>query len=126
MTKNKLQWASGLIALLLLSACEPIVVKTRSELSHANPADNYVEYECDSSPSGKCHFVLFTQSCTTATPEPETEVNTCTTKTVARFSIDAGQKHIVKAPPASFKECHGSSEKLAIPDCAEDNMLNKF
>ncbi|HKY01101.1 MAG TPA: hypothetical protein VJM53_00965 [Burkholderiales bacterium] len=115
---------AGLVTLLALSGCEPIVVKSRGERTHANPADNFVEYECVQSPSGKCHFVLFSRSCASAAPEPGTAVETCTTKTIARFSLDVGHKKTVPALPESYEECHSPSDKLIVPDCAKDKVLN--
>lgn len=110
--------ASAALA-LLTSACAIHVTHTEggnsSKLS-MNSA-GAASFQCVASPSGECHYALYTSRCSTAEGEGGQPATTCTHQVIRQFSVPVGQTQEQRDLPQGFKQCMKTSQKPQVPGC---------
>lgn len=74
-------------------------------------------FQCVASPSGECHYALYTSRCSTAEGEAGQPATTCTHQVIRQFTVATGQTQEVRDLPQGFKQCMKTGSKPKVPDC---------
>lgn len=74
-------------------------------------------FQCVASPSGECHYALYTSRCSTAEGEGGQPATTCTHQVTHQFSVPAGQTRELRDLPQGFKQCMKTGAKPQVPSC---------
>jgi len=85
----------------------------RMQLSSSGSA----RFECVESPTGECHYALYTSRCQTATGEGGKPATTCTHQVFDEFTIAQGQTREVRDLPKDYKQCMKVKSKPTVPSC---------
>jgi len=72
-------------------------------------------FECLSSATGKCNYVVYVSECDTSDPKHAA----CTTKVVETFSLARGDAREFKSLPAGAKHCLSHDAMPVAPDCSK-------
>ena len=75
------------------------------------------KFECVQSPSGQCHYALYTSRCQSVDGEGGKPATTCTHQVFEQFSIASGETRSFSNLPANYKQCMKPSGKPEVPSC---------
>lgn len=110
--KNGVLWL-----LLALAACDgQFNVTSNPNGSGINVTFNQysdTKITCDSSTTGSCHFLLFTEMC-----EPSKDKSvTCTYDEIERFTLAQGESRVFNKLPPQYRKCTADKPHMTIPEC---------
>lgn len=81
---------------------------------------NSTSYRCDSSPTGSCEFILYTNDCKDTVAANGKPALVCTYQFVEQFSLKVGDKRVIKDQPP-LRACTSAPGKpLSFPACVRD------
>ena len=94
---------------MLASGCAIHVTHTESgngssKLSQS--AAGNASFQCVASPSGECHYALYTSRCSTAEGEGGQPATTCTHQVISQFTVAAGQTRENAGPAPGLQAMH--------------------
>ena len=93
---------------------------TATSFTHAEDAMSVATFKCDSTPSGECHFVLYSSTCKEASAINGKPSLVCTHGFLQEFTVKVGQSKKLDELPADFKQCTiYANQKAAFPACAK-------
>jgi hypothetical protein len=118
--RSILSFSAAAALALLASGCAIHVTHTESgngssKLSQS--AAGNASFQCVASPSGECHYALYTSRCSTAEGEGGQPATTCTHQVISQFTVAAGQTREMRDLPQGFKQCMKTSHKPQVPSC---------
>ncbi|PND39306.1 hypothetical protein C1O66_18420 [Paucibacter aquatile] len=118
--RSVLSFSAAAVLALLASGCAIHVTHTESgngssKLSQS--AAGNASFQCVASPSGECHYALYTSRCSTAEGEGGQPATTCTHQVISQFTVAAGQTREMRDLPQGFKQCMKTSHKPQVPSC---------
>jgi hypothetical protein len=110
-----------LLLLLALAACDGKVNVT----SNTNEAglnvninlNSDTKIACDSSPTGSCYFVFFTEVCDASAGKSVT----CKYDEIERFSLAKGESRVFHNLPAQYRRCNAVQPQMTVPECLHPN-----
>jgi len=71
-------------------------------------------FECITSVSGRCHYVLFPRDCAS----PAAPADACTAQAVEHFTMAVGATREIVGLPSGFGLCVSHEDKPVTPGCA--------
>jgi hypothetical protein len=113
--------SSVLLLLLALVACDGKVNVTNNTKEsglniHVN-MNSDTKITCDSSPTGNCFFVFFTEACDSSSGKSVT----CKYDELERFSLAQGESRVFDNLPAHYRRCNAVKPQMTVPDCLHPN-----
>lgn len=113
---------AALLASSVLAACS--ITITEPARDHSNSAGRMqmnkpgsARFECVQTPSGQCHYALFTTRCQTASGEGGKPATTCTHQVFEAFTLAQGQTRAVDDLPGNYKQCMKVNSQPVPPNC---------
>lgn len=74
-------------------------------------------FECVTSPTGECHYALYTSRCQSASGEGGKPATTCTHQVFDEFTLAQGQTRDVRDLPNNYKQCMKVKSTPTVPNC---------
>lgn len=113
---------AALSASALLSACSISI--TAPAHDHSNSAGRMqlstpssARFECVQSPTGECHYALYTSRCQSGSGEGGKPATTCTHQVFEEFKLSQGQSREVRDLPKNYKQCMKVKGMPTVPNC---------
>lgn len=102
---------------LALALANALAASPRAEAATFTTTE--ATYRCDSSPSGECHFLLYTSTCKEAAPMNGYPSLACTQAYLREFSLKVGESRTLSDLPAGVRQCTVQpGKKSSFPACA--------
>lgn len=105
------------VAAAFLSGCAVHITTTKDGDSASVRSPGSAKIECVASPSGECHYALFTSRCESVEAGDGKSTTTCTHQVFEQFKLATGQSRLLENLPAGYKQCMKSSGKPEAPNC---------
>lgn len=105
-------------ACLALSACAISITHAGDSSGKHSGNLHSSKFECVSSESGNCHYVLFTSRCSADAGEAGKQAVSCTHQVFDEFKLGVGQTREVRNLPAGYKQCMLPNAMPDVPSCA--------
>lgn len=117
--RSLLSFSAAAALALLATGCAIHVTHTEGGNSSklSMNAAGTANFQCVASPSGECHYALYTSRCSTAEGEGGQPATTCTHQVIRQFTVAAGQTQEMRDLPQGFKQCMKTSQKPQVPSC---------
>ncbi len=110
--------ALAALAFAALSGCAIHISTTKDGDSATLKRAGSAKIECVASPTGECHYALFTSRCESVEGEGgKTTTTTCTHQVFDQFKLATGESRQLTNLPSGYKQCMKSSGKPEVPSC---------
>lgn len=114
---------AALLGSALLSACSITITAPAHDDSNSAARmrlskPGSVRFECVKSPSGECHYALYTTRCqSSSSGEGGKPATTCTHQVFDEFTLTEGQTRELRELPDNYKQCMRVKGKPTVPHC---------
>jgi hypothetical protein len=121
-TRSLLAMSVVLLSGILLAACTISITAPASDRSDSAgrtrlSTSKTASFECVKSPTGQCHYALYTTRCETATGEGGKPATTCTHQVFDQFTVIQGETREVRDLPSSYRQCMKVKDMPTVPNC---------
>lgn len=110
--------AASLLLALLASGCA-ISVTTNGDSTSARTSTlpGSAKFECVQSPSGECHYALYTSRCQSVEGDAGKRATTCTHQVFEEFTLASGKTREFRELPKGYKQCMKPVGRPEVPNC---------
>ncbi len=101
-----------------LAIADPNVVRSSTNIqTFTNSSSVSASFQCQSSPTGQCHYIVYASDCSDKTEANGEEHYLCDTRKIAGFALKVGASKSIDGLPKNFRNCMDIKPLAGLPAC---------
>lgn len=117
MKKTLIRASLVVSSILLFSGCAIHINDDGRGSSRMQSKPITSSFQCVQSPTGQCHYALYTSRCNTVEGIGGKPATSCNYQVFEEFTLGVGQTRDVRRLPEGYKQCMKPDAMPVVPNC---------